>query len=65
MTPRTFDREMLDALLTILEAYSPEDARAIEAAYEARVSTDEEIAEQLIECLAENGEDIDNLRWGT
>ena len=61
MAQRNFDREMLNDYLTILEAYSPEDAAAIEAAYEARVATDEEIAEQLIDCLAEHGIEVDKL----
>jgi hypothetical protein len=58
MTSRTFDREMLDCYLTVLEAYDPEAANRIEAAYETRVATDEEIAEMLIEALAEHGEEI-------
>jgi hypothetical protein len=58
MMPRTFDREMLDAYLTVLEAYDPEEAARIEAAYETRVATDAEIAELLIEALAEHGEEI-------
>lgn len=58
---RSLDREMIDAYLTILEAYDPEAAARIEAAYEARVDTDEEIAEQLIEHLAEHDVEVDGL----
>lgn len=61
MTARALDRELIDAWLTVLEAYDPEAASRIEAAYEARVSTDEEIAEQLIEHLQENGVEVDEL----
>lgn len=59
MTKRTLDREMVDAYLTMLEAYDPEEAARIEAAYETRVADDEEIAASLIEALESHGEEID------
>lgn len=60
---RTFDRETLSDWLTILNAVDPEEAARIEAAYETEVATDEEIAEMLIEALAEHGVDIEEARW--
>jgi len=51
---RLLDREMVDTYLTMIEAVDPEQAAQIEAAYETRVSTDEEIAELLLEVLHEH-----------
>jgi hypothetical protein len=61
MTRRTLDREMLDCYLTILEAYDPEAADQIEAVYETRAATDEEIAAILIEELAKHDVEVDQL----